>query len=296
MKVRYILLTLLLFEGCGDILFDLRSAIQQFGYIAYTTPLQYAGTGTLVSGDAAHLEVLSSPESCFPNTMEVNGEKTNLRKTDNTTLPSQSKTVTVDAYAMANFFNMMQVGTPSIKASTHIQDVKKFTFSFSGAQIEYIDLITLQSYYPNMKESCKTYLDLVGFIIQAVRIDSMSFTFYEKSDSQIKLDVEKIKQLLDIAVNVSWHIENEVKLVIDSPKYIGYQLGSLRKEDNGLSLYRATSTIIDKFIFKKIAGIPHDRGLVVENKEIEVQQINSEFPEPKNPLQAVYGPSEETGK
>ena len=287
MKLRYTLLTLLLSEGCGDMLYDLKSAIQQFGYIAYSTPLQYAGTGTLVSGDAAHLELLSGPTSCFPTIVEIQGVPTSLRGIDNTTLPSQSKSISVDAYAMANFFNMMQVGSPSIKASTRIQDIKSFTFSFDGAHVEYIDLIALQNYYPNMNQPCKNYLNLVGFIIQAMRIDHMSFTFYEKNDSNVAVEIDKIQQYLDIAVDVSWHIENKVTLVIDSPKYIGYQLGSLREEDNGISLYRASSTIFDQFIFKKITTLPTDHDRFME-EEGEEPLLNASFPEPETPLVGSY--------
>ncbi len=289
MKIQNAILALLISAGCGDALFDLKNAIQKFGYIAYTTPVQYAGTGTLVSGDAAHLDILSGPESCFPSTIDVDGEPTLLRRVDNTTLPNQAKTFSIDVAAMANFFTMMQVGTPSIKASAHIQDLKSFTFSFNGAHIEYIDVIALQSYYPTMKQSCKNYLNLVGFIIQALRIESMTFTFYEKNDSNVAVEVDKIQQYLDIATDISWHVENKVNLVVDSPKYIGYQLGSLRQEDNGISLYRANSTISDQFIFKKITDIPTSSNLLsIDRSNLEPQEQRALLPAPRHPLRARY--------
>lgn len=289
MKMQNILLALLILEGCGDALFDLKNAIQQFGYIAYTTPVQYAGTGTLVSGDAAHLDILSGPDSCFPPTAPLNGEPTLLRRVDNTTLPNQAKTFSIDAAAMANFFNVMQVGTPSIKASAHIQDLKSFTFSFNGAHIEYIDVIALQNYYPTMNPSCKSYLNLVGFIIQALRIESMTFTFYEKNDSNVAVEIDKIQQYLDIATDISWHVENKVNLIIDSPKYIGYQLGSLRQEDNGISLYRANSTILDRFVFKKITNIPTTRSLLsLDESEVNKEVHDIPLPVQKHALHGIY--------
>ena len=259
MNTRYALLALLLTDGCANPLFDLNSTIQKFGYIPYTTPLEYAGTGTLVSGDAAHLEILASPDSCFPETVDINGTPTLLRSIDNTTLPTQSET------------------------TANIQDLQSFTFSFTGAHIEYINAITLQSYYASMNSACKSYLNLVGFIIQAVRVDSMSFTFYQKDDSAVSLDLEKVQEYLDLSAAVAWHIQDNYTLVIDSPKYIGYQLGTLRPEDDGISLYRATSTIFNQFIFKKITTIPLDTGL-----ESQDESLSSPFPTPQAPLNAKF--------
>ncbi len=285
MKARYLLLALFLFDGCGDLLFDLNHAIKKFGYIPYTTPLQYAGTGTLISGDAAHLEVLSAPETCFPTTVDLNGVPTLLRRVDDTSLPSQTKTISIEANAMARFFNVLSVGTPSIKASAHTQNLKSFTFSFGGAHMEFIDAVALKSYYPFMNESCKTYLNLVGFIIQAIRIEKMSFTFYEKNDGNVAAEVDHIQAFLDVAADVTWHVENKVNLVIDTPKYIGYQIGSLRSVDNGVSLYRATSTIFNKFIFKKITDIPTDDN---DGLGLEDHGITHSFPVPKNKLGGFY--------
>ena len=283
MNTRYALLALLLTDGCANPLFDLNSTIQKFGYIPYTTPLEYAGTGTLVSGDAAHLEILASPDSCFPETVDINGTPTLLRSIDNTTLPTQSETTTVNVNVAADFFKLLQVGSPSINVTANIQDLQSFTFSFTGAHIEYINAITLQSYYASMNSACKSYLNLVGFIIQAVRVDSMSFTFYQKDDSAVSLDLEKVQEYLDLSAAVAWHIQDNYTLVIDSPKYIGYQLGTLRPEDDGISLYRATSTIFNQFIFKKITTIPLDTGL-----ESQDESLSSHFPTPQAPLNAKF--------
>ena len=40
---------------------------------------------------------------------------------------------------------------------------------------------------------------------------------------------------------------------VTTPKYIGYQLGRLRKRDNSMVLYRAVSTRDDKYLFEPIS-------------------------------------------
>ena len=51
---------------------------------------------------------------------------------------------------------------------------------------------------------------------------------------------------------MKWKIVDSYKIEIDEPKYVGYQLGRLRLEDNGRTLYRATTVKDDKFIFESI--------------------------------------------
>ena len=44
-----------------------------------------------------------------------------------------------------------------------------------------------------------------------------------------------------VGFEIEYQIENHEELVINTPTYLGYQLGSLRFEDHGLSIYRSTS-------------------------------------------------------
>ncbi len=54
-------------------------------------------------------------------------------------------------------------------------------------------------------------------------------------------------------VGTQWEIVDETTIVITTPKYIGYQLGRLRLEDDGRSLWRAMSAKEDKYVFERIA-------------------------------------------
>ena len=54
--------------------------VRKYGYIHYTTPLRYSGTGTLIGGQPSSMKIISHPHTCFPE--EIEGQKTNLRFKD----------------------------------------------------------------------------------------------------------------------------------------------------------------------------------------------------------------------
>lgn len=225
--------------------------MQEYGYIAYQTPLQFAGTGTLVGGRPDALSIIAHPQTCFPS--EVGGVRTGLRQRDESTLPTTHETITVEGGASVELFKALRVGSPSISAGTRLKEVSAIELSFNGVHIEYIDAIRLAEFYrQSLSDICKDYLDQVGFIIQAIRVDQMEFKFFKKDEGRIAITADNIEEFVDISADTSWHIERSGSLVINTPKYVGYQLGSLKREDQGLVLQRATTTRFNRFIFEPI--------------------------------------------
>ena len=72
-------------------------------------------------------------------------------------------------------------------------------------------------------------------------------------------------------MGVDWEITDSHNVEITTPKYIGYQLGRLRLEDDGRSLYRAVEAIDDQFVFEKIA-LFDDPGMI----ESELKSLDEE--------------------
>lgn len=249
--ISQIIFISLWFVSCGKPLDFFYTQVENYGYIPYVTPLKYAKTGTLIGGNPQKMSLVADPETCFPS--EIDGEATNLRRRDETVLPYTRQVVEVDAKFMGKFSEVMQGVSPTVKGNVHVKNLKKMEVEFEGVHIEYIDSIALVDFYRNnMSETCKDYLQYVGFIVQAVVVDKMSFTFYEKNDTKLKIDAQKIEAFMDFGVDTKWHIEKESSLVIDTPKYIGYQIGSLTRKDQGLSLLRATSVRGKRWIFDKV--------------------------------------------
>ena len=225
--------------------------IHNYGYIHYTTPLAFSGTGTLIGGRPESMEIVAHPETCFPK--EVNGWGKKLRFEDHTYLPRHYENLMIDIDAQGKFFDVMAAGSPSIRAGLKIKEVKKILLEMRGVHVEVMDQIHLVEFYQKyMAGICKDYLELVGFIIQAIKVDELLFTFYRKNNTVINIDMDKINQYLDISLDLDLEIEEGTKLVIKTPKYIGYQLGSLRKSDNGFSLSRASRYRFNQWIFEEI--------------------------------------------
>jgi hypothetical protein len=103
-----------------------------------------------------------------------------------------------------------------------------------------------------MNDDCKQFLDMGGFIFQALRVGKLKYTFYNRNGAKIELSLANIQAILDIGVGLRYSVENSATLVFDGPRYIGFQLGRLRQEDHGVGLYRATKTKNNKWVWEAL--------------------------------------------
>ncbi len=270
MRVSGLIFTGLLCS-CGNPIDELNKVITSHGYIPYTTPMRFAGSGTLVGGRPSALSLVGHPQTCFPD--QSSGVDTVLRKRDETDLPGVAQNIKVDASLFAELFKGLGAGTPSLSMGVHIGYVKAIQISFKGPHIDYLDSISISDFYrTKINATCKDYLDKVGFIIQALGVDEMEFKFYDSTGGQIQLTLDNVSQYVNIAADASWSIQNGYSLLITTPKYIGYQLGALRKEDKGMSLYRATRVANDEFVFEKL-NVFSSGGRVMEIENLSNAQF-----------------------
>ena len=256
-RQRIVMLSVLMpwLAACGDSKEYLEGLIQNYGYIAYKTPLQEAGTGTLVGGSPSTLSLIAHQHTCFPESL--NDEKTALRQRDYSTLPSTSQRVSIKGGAKADVLPQLSLlGNGS--TNVQLQEVQRVDVEFNGVHVEYMDSIKLSQFYrEKMTDICKDYLDKVGFIIQAIRIDQMKLEFFKENQQQIELSAQTVDNILDMNQGLNWTIEHNSTLVIKTPRYFGYQLGTLKRSDQGLAIYRATTTEADRFIFESMDIFTH---------------------------------------
>ena len=282
--MKKILIIFIVCCGCGDPYAEMDKMLKEHGYIAFTSPMSETGTGTLVGKNTKQLQFVAPAESCFP--FKIEGEETRLRIKDDTQLPVRSKVLHVNADMYFKLFEKLKVGAPSIKAGVHLNKTSRLDFFVEGAQAEMMDHIKLTEFYRNQMPSiCKEYLDVdVAFIIQALKITQMHFSFYDDVGGRIYLSLDNIKEFLDIQVDVKWHIEDNFTLIVDTPKYIGYQLGLLKEDDNGLALWRARKERFGKPVFEKIS-----RSSIFHTHDSDQHIFTSEghFNEPI-PIEAIF--------
>jgi hypothetical protein len=236
--------------GCNP-LDALNSEIINSGHIPFANPLAHSNTGTLVGGRPSRLQLVAPPETCFPSA--VNGVPTQLRFRDDTVLPNQSKLVSVGFDANVKVLSGLSSANGTLNAGVNFSHVEQMELSFDGVHIEYMDSVRVTQFYQTqMPAICKDYLDQVGFIIQALQADKMTFKFFSKDGGALNLSVDNIKSIIDVSVDLKWEIDNNVSLVITTPKYLGYQLGKLQRKDNGFAFFRASRTKNDTFVFDSI--------------------------------------------
>lgn len=227
----------------------LKREIKKNGYILYRTPLAHSGTGTLVGGTPKAMVIAADPQRCFPD--EINGQPTFIRKVEETNLGNISQTTSFEGKVGVDLIKFMNGGNSVFTIAAGGSVIQSIDLEFQGAKIEYLDTIALQHYYSTqMPAECKRSLEDYGFIIQALRVDQMRYAFKNKAGGYIKLNMDAVSQYLDINVDVKYHIEQDYVLVIDSPKYIGYQLGRLQEKDQGYALYRAYQTFFNRYWFR----------------------------------------------
>ncbi len=239
--------------NCGGSADDFfHSKVENLGYIPYETPMEFAGTGTLVGGQPGALKLAAAPDTCFPS---GSSNFSDIRKIDRTTLSSESYEIRFGGNISLDVLsNMLVPGGPGVKFNAKGNLAEKVDLKIDDVEIEYLDLIRLSEYYnAEMRDICKEFLNDFGFIIQALRVGTMTLEFSNANGTAFNLDVTGIEGFVDVGAGIDWEIRNSSQLVIKTPKYVGYQLGRLLDSDNGKAIYRASTVANNRFQFENIS-------------------------------------------
>lgn len=237
--------------SCGNPVKILQKEINKAGYIQYNSPIEAAGTGTLIGGPPSHMMYIAHPDTCFSNQPNLTVP---LRRYDKVVLPTIAKRIETSAKVNFDLIEVLGAGSNQIGVGVEFDRIQTISLEFHDVTIEYMDAIALKQYYDNfMSEDCKIYLNQVGFIIQALKVGKMKFRFTDKHGADLELSAPVVEQLLNLGVDVGYSIENEYTLVIETPMYMGFQLGQLRSSDEGAVLYRAAKVKKNNYQFESIS-------------------------------------------
>jgi hypothetical protein len=243
MRMVWLAFIWLCLSSCNQALFTFKEKVRELGFIPYTLPVTEAGTGTIVGGTPNRLAIMAAPQTCFPG--ETLQE---LRRIDDVAVMQMQRTINV-AGQVNVLLEWLQSGSPSIGLGYNFSRVEKVNMQIEGASLEYLDAVALAQHYPAMNTTCKRFMEHVGFVIQALRVEGMKFQFFSQDNQRIQLSVDNIEQYLTIGADVQWQITEDSTLEIKSPKYIGYQLARLQRKDEGFALYRAMADSRERFIY-----------------------------------------------
>ena len=218
----------------------LNGLVKEYGFIGYQNPMETSGTGTMIAGRPTALSFVAPPEDCFsPEQLVRNYDTSNFRRTYN--------------YAFQGNLGFLAFGTPIVSAGLGLNNQHTVEIELNGITIEYLSSIGVTEWYRDgMNDVCREYLDDVGFVIQALITDSMKLSIKKIGGLNIGLNSDNVADYFEFEAGVDWRIVDEYSIEISTPKYIGYQLGRLRLEDDGRVLYRAKTVEDDRFIFEAI--------------------------------------------
>lgn len=248
-------LSSLILTACGSPDSYYEEAIIKEGYIPYTTPLASAGVGTIVQGGPEAMRVKTRPERCFPNyTGGNNPVATYLRWVTDTNLPSSYQNFELGFGV--DLADILAAGNPLVSLNLGYNKAQTVQIQFEGASVEYLDEAALYYYYiGQMEEVCHEFLKEAPFVLQSLRIEKMKFSFMNKSGVSIELSPGNIGSVMNIGVGVRWGIEDGQTLVVDSPKYIGYQVGFMDGERAGRIGHYAYKAKGHKFDFQPVQSL-----------------------------------------
>lgn len=249
--LRYVLIamSLLSLVSCGNPVAILKKEVKKNGYIMFPQPIESADLGTMIGGSPKFLSYISDSQTCFPDKDPLAKQ---LKKSDSVNLPNIARTIQTSGSLNFDLLATLSSGTAPIKVGIGFSKVQSISLSFEDVSVEYMDLVLLSRYYnERLDQTCKDFLNEFGFIVQALKVGKMKFEFQDEVGGNIELSATVVADILDIGLDVDWQIENQYTLIINSPKYFGYQLGRLTKEDEGVSLFRASKVQSNKFVFKK---------------------------------------------
>lgn len=232
------------------------------GYIPFRQPASNIGVGSLIAGQPSQLTFVAPREACFPSSYK--DVPTQLLALTDVDLSEISKKFTLDATIEANV--LATNGTPLFKLKTEGHKIKSVDIHVESASIEYLNQYAFYEWVnTSMSTWCKDRLiNGTPFINQALKVDKMSFQFLDESSGKIELNTEKIKDIIELDVNVTWKITNKFTLTITSPKYIGYHLAKVSNDDPSSVAMIANSLNGNKFKF-----VPTSGNFKVNNKLVK---------------------------
>lgn len=218
----------------------LDNMVKGYGYIGFQNPLEMATTGTMIGGRPSAVSFVAPAKNCFPeNMLERFYDRSEITKVFN--------------YKYQGNLGFLASGNPIVSAGLGIKSDITVNIELSNLIMEYMSSIDITEWYlDGMSQTCKDYLDQVGFIIQGLKAEKLKISLKKLSGVDIGLNADNISQYFQFQTGVSWEIVDEFHVEITTPKYIGYQLGRLRLEDNGRTLWRAMSIKDDKYVFEPI--------------------------------------------
>lgn len=204
--------------------------IQRLGVIPFRNPVASISTGTPLRGKPGEVIAIAPPSRCFPD--EVNGQPTNLRWASGIIIPASYKNLKFDFNGNLN--SLVAAGTPGVQFNLNMTLVQTVQLEIRDAQIEMMDQLAIKEFYTSgMSQNCKAMLMNYPFIVEALRVNAMAFSFFDSFGGELKLTSENIGDFALFGADVQWYIEQGSKLVILTPKYIGYKLAQLKPEDDG---------------------------------------------------------------
>lgn len=232
--LSFILLSFFL-VSCNDpksLISYLHKEIKGMGYLPYVTPLSDGGSGTLIGGAYNQMTLVAPPEACF------SGE--GLRVFDKTVFAKKTFSMMSNGNASIGLGNFLNLIGSLFQFKASFSRVKAMSLDMKNLEIEYFNSIAMVDHYRNgMSETCKDFLDHVGYISQSLRVGELHFEFLDQKGAKIDFTVNLPTTYMDFGAGVDWYVENRTSLVITTPTYIGFQLGRLLRSDNGISLYRS---------------------------------------------------------
>lgn len=224
----------------------LNGLVQEYGFIGYENPLENSGTGVMLAGRPTALAYVAPANECFSDDVLTREYDTqHFNRTYN--------------YQFQGNLGFTIFGSALFSAGLGLDKSHLVNVELNGITIEYLSSIQVTDWYKDgMSETCKDYLDDVGFVIQALITDSMKISISQIGGTNIGLSADNISDFIQFEAGVDWRIVDNYTVEITTPKYIGYQLGRLRLEDEGRVLYRAMVAVDDQFIFEPISLFPDD--------------------------------------
>lgn len=239
-------LSALILTGCEKPITDdpvsaLNGLVGEYGFIGFENPLEESGTGTMLAGRPTALSYIAASNECFSHeALERSYDTQHFNRSYN--------------YKFQGNLGFTVFGSSFFSAGLGLDKTHTVNVELNGITIEYLSSIQVTDWYRNgMSETCKEYLDDVGFVIQSLITDSMKISIQKIGGTNIGFTEENITQYIDIEAGVDWKVIDQYTIEINTPKYIGYQLGRLRLEDDGRVLYRAMVAEDDQFIFEPIS-------------------------------------------
>jgi hypothetical protein len=198
---------------------DLVKVLEKAKYSALPLPRSKAEPTAIFTFTGGKIHVVRNPHSCLPDPPIAITEDASAE------ILTFSRSFELGVSGLLNFLGKV-FGLAGAKAQIDVKKVSSATVQLSGLAHHTIETGALLDYLLTLPPKSSCWRDLGKdenlTVVAALKANSFTYTFHNKSGAVVKFTVEEARQLFKADASVSVESTADGSIVVNAPTFIGF--------------------------------------------------------------------------